>query len=354
MKVVVSCDAIINRDYYLEIIETILDQVGEEVELYTLIHNQGSVLGHVEMRKIHASYLTNIAKNWESLLQNSFLVPSSCKKLFIPCRYDLIINISRGFSQGIKKCENTKMLTYLVEDIQTIDRDKSLKEKIFQPFVKKFQMKSLSHADDLWVSDPLLVNEKLRERAKVVAPPVKLSDYRILPDSLIPNDYFLINSESLGTELASDLLRFYSETGYKFKFVGRDSHLDSLINSLNENDKKYFFGDKCSGELAPLLGGAKFLIDFEKNKVPTMSLKAMACGRPVYSKGNRFLEHGQGHYLLEKVYFEGFDFLQEFESKKVRGRALGFDELKFKHILRRYLDATFVTRTPYNVEDSCC
>ncbi len=345
MKIAVSCDGIISRDYYLEIIEAILDQIGEQAELYTLIHNQGAVLGHVEMRKIHATGLTSKVQTWGGLLENSFLIPSVAKGLFIPCTYDLIINISRGFSTGFKKCEKTKLLTFLVEDINRLNRDRSFKEKIFQPLVKNYQKKSLAITDILWTSDISLVPESLQDKARVVFPPVKLNDYKILPDSMITNDYFLVNAESVDEETALQLIKHYASRRVKFKFIGRDGHL----NDIKVTNEKFFFGDKCSGELAPLLGGAKYVIDFEENKLPIMALKAMACGRPVLSPGNKFIDFGEGFYCLSKEYEDSLFDVPEYDSKKIRGRSLMYDELKFKHILRRELESMEKESAPYNV-----
>ena len=68
------------------------------------------------MRRIFSTFLSNKVKSKNQLHENSFLIPSASKNLFIPCSVDLIINISNGYSQGIKKCEKTKQITYLYSD----------------------------------------------------------------------------------------------------------------------------------------------------------------------------------------------------------------------------------------------
>lgn len=327
MKIVVSCDAILKRDYYLEIIESVLDVVGDNCELYAIVHNQGSVVGPVEQRKIHSSFLSHKVKSYADLLKSDYLIPNACENLFIPCSVDLIINISRGFSGGIKKCEKTKMLTYLVEDINCEFESKSFFKKLATKFVRQFQLKSLNAADELWVGVARELKNKISKPFKEVLPPVKLLDYKPLPDAMFVRDYFLVNAQSLSLEEASSMIINFK--GQKFKFIGVDDH---LVDLKKENEE-LFFGDRCSGELAPLLNGAKFLIDFEEKNVPVNSLKMLACARPVFSRGNPFLkfEHGYQKYNDDLKVFE-------FDKEKARGVALGFEELKFKHLLKRYID----------------
>ena len=350
MKIVISSDAIINRDYYLECIETIIDQVGDECELYTLIHNKGSVLGHVEMRKIHSSFISNFSHSWEDLLKNSYLIPGASKNLFIPCSVDLIINVSRGFSHGIKKCETTKQVTLLFEDVNRLERKRTFKERLFSLFIKAFQLKSQGQADEIWTSDRELVWSSFKGRVKDVLPPVKLSDYKILPKGLVKGDYFLVNAESVGPELAKEILEFYKKKSFLFKFIGIDYHL----SHLKEGNEKYFFGDKCSGELAPLLSSAKYLIDFERNKLPIMSLKMMSCGGHVFNPGNRYFDFGVGFHPLKDYLVENFLDTPLEEEKKIRGRAIVFDEIRFKHFLKKELERIQTERRPYNVSDDCC
>lgn len=350
MKIVVSADAIINRDYYLECIETVLDQIGESAELYVLVHKKGSVLGHVEMRKIHSSFLSNVCKSWEDFLKNSYLIPGASKNLFIPCSVDLIINISRGFSHGIKKCENTKQITFLVENINQLKRNKSFKEKIFSLFIKAHQIKSQRQADEIWTSDKSLVSSSFHGSVKEVLPPVKLSDYKIIP-KMPGQDYFLINAESVSLSMAKELISHYKEKNMLFKFIGIDIHL----SALKEGNETFFFGDKCSGELAPLLSSAKYLIDFEQNKLPIQSLKMMCCGGQVLNPGNRFIEFGLGFHELDNYLCDDFIKLPKEEAKKIRGRAIVYDEVRFKHFLKNELARIENESSPYNVDnEDCC
>ncbi|EQC43713.1 hypothetical protein [Bacteriovorax sp. Seq25_V] len=346
MKVVVSCDAVLKRDYYLEIIESVLDVVGEQCELYALVHREGKIVGPVEQRKIHSSFLSHKVDSFSELTQHNFLIPGAAKNLFIPCSVDLIINISRGYSHGILKCEKTKQITFIVEDIDSQIKKKTFKQKIFSSFVKSFQAKSLSQVDKLWVSNLNLIPASLRDKATVVAPPVKLMDYKILPDALFVRDYFVVNAESLTVEEA----KAYIGLGKKFKFIGSDDHLESL----KVGHEECFFGDRCGGELAPLLAGAMFLIDHEQNEVPVNTLKTLASGRPVLGMPNQFISYGEGYYNLADFNLSDDVSIPEFDKNKARGLALAFEELKFKHMINRELMSLSPLTKVEQESDNCC
>lgn len=346
MKIVVSCDAILGRDYYLEIIESVLDQVGDNCEIYTLAHNQGSVIGPVEQRKVHSSFLSHKVKSWFDLLKNDYLIPSASENLFIPCSVDLIINISRGFSSGLKKCNDTKMITYLVEDLNSGFEKKSFFKKLATKFVRQFQVKALNQADTLWVGVVGDLKNKITRDYIEVLPPVKLLDYKPLPDNMFARDYFLINASELTIATAQEfILKFRDQ---KFKFIGNDDHLESL----KKDNEALFFGDRCGGELAPLLNGAKFLIDFEVSNLPINTLKMLSCSRPVLGLSNQFISFGHGY----QAYNDNLEIL-EFDKEKTRAIALGFEELKFKHLLKREIDKytlSSVQKANFSPSGDCC
>ena len=333
MKVVVSCDAIVDRDYYLETVEAALDVIGEQCELYTLVHNHGSIVGPVEARKIHSSFLSHKVKTWRGLLKNSFLIPSAAKNLYISCSNDLIINISRGFSHGIKKCDKSKLICFVVDDINNTERQKAFKEKIFSLFVRSFQKKSFDQVDELWASNKEFLPKSQQERARIFHPPVKLTDYKLLPDAMFNRDYILINVESINLEKAKSIYSSLIQGSIKFKFIGKDDHLEELKNQ----DEQYFFGNRCGGEMAPLLAGCLYLVDFDRDIVPTWALKTMASGRPVFSFGNSFLEFQEGFFKASENILREICATPDFDRNDLRGIALSFEELKFKHLIKKII-----------------
>ena len=91
-KVALSCDHLIVRDHQTEVFEMFLS-LYEEAEIYTLAHKQKAILGPIEMRKIHSTFLSNLVDSVDEFNRYKYIVPTAAKNLFIPCSIDIIINI---------------------------------------------------------------------------------------------------------------------------------------------------------------------------------------------------------------------------------------------------------------------
>ncbi len=355
LKVVVSCDAVVERDYYIECLETIMGVIGDNVELYTLVHQQGQVLGPVEQRRIHSSFLSKMVKSWDDLVDKAHLVNGAAQGLFIPCSVDLVINLSRGFSQEIKMCDDTYLFTYIVEDMFSDKKKSSFKDFFFNALIKSKQRQGLKRANTLWSNDEKVLNDF--PNAIQVTPATALKDYKVLPDAMFKRDYFLINCEPLDTTQVYRIIDLYGNM--KFKFIGSHDHLLEIEKKRPE----LFFGNRCSGEMAPLLSGAKYVIDTSK-KFPHYSLKALSCGRPVLTSGNKFLPFGVGVHELPKDYLDlkytvvlG---VPDEDPKKRHGVSANYEMVKFKHVFlkefKRIEEELLAKKASQQVgrDDSCC
>lgn len=346
MKVAISCDDLLVRDHYTEIVET-LGMAFEDAEVYTLAHKEKAMLGTIELRKVHSTYLSHKIKDREQLAKNSFLIPNAASNLFIPCSVDVIVNVSNGMGQGIRKCKETKLITYLYDEFYLNRKKKSFREKIFQSYIKKWSIKSLCLSDEIWVTNEDMksfVTSFYDGIVKVLEPPFRSEDYPILPIKGKSLDYYAINTEDLSLEMGEELSTFLSEHSIPFKFFGPDEHLELM--KYHEEDPR-FFGEKCSGELAPLLAHSKAVIDLSNRAFPEQSLKALSSGRPIICADRASYRSYLG---TEGIIWVGADaagviegikemnnLFQTFDRKKLHGVTNKFHELKFKNEVKRRL-----------------
>jgi len=314
MKVVVSCDAIVARDYATSVVESVLS-LYEDAEIYTIVHKVGAVLGPIEQRRIQSSYLSNVIDDQhamgESWWKKSFLIPGACRNLTIPCSVDVVINISSGFSQGIARCAGVYQITYLVENSFQARVKRSFLEKIFSGFVENWAKKKMGQADQLWVTNGKELDfwSGHHSNVSVMPPFFKASDFPLFPSAIrksFPNDFFCFDSPSITPEQADSLIEKCTELKVKFKFVGRDEHLVEKVSSENREN---FFGDRCSGELAPLLAASRGFISLEKKGFPCRSLNALSTGTPV-----AMLTESDGLAFFDKNKKEGVFNFDSFES----------------------------------------
>ncbi|PIK15348.1 hypothetical protein [Halobacteriovorax sp. JY17] len=362
MKIALSCDDLLVRDHYTEIVET-LGLVYEDSEIYTLVHKEKAMLGTVELRKIRSTYLSHKIKDREHLARNSYLIPNAASNLFIPCSVDLIINISNGMSQGIRKCENTKLITYFYDHYYLNRKKKVLREKLFKSYIAKWSKAALCMSDEIWVPNNSVkdfVESFYEGPVRVIAPPFNIADYPLTPKEGKEFNYFAINAQGMNEECAEKLAEFLIQYDFKFIFFGEDSHLDNM--KYGSGDPR-FLGVKCSGEIAPVLGNARAIIDVSENAFPEEALKGLSSGRPAILKESEHYKSYLGDYgilwtdgsaesLINSVK-DMNNLFHTYERKKLYNIATGFHDIKFKSEVKRRVDHLMGNTHIHNGSDCC-
>ena len=344
MKVAITCDYLLSRNHYVEVIETICE-LFPEARLYCFAHGEGMILGHIEQRVITSTYLSKKVKTVEEFYTHSYKIPSLAKNLFVSCEYDVIINISNGFSQGIKRCDKSKLITYLYDFGFENNIKKTFVQKLFYNFVISWVKKSLKKSDLVLVSRAD-IKEDIKSfvpNAEIVPPPFRVSDYSLFPKSMFKHHYFAIEAVGLSLVEAREISSWMKEWEFPFQFIGLDEHLSAMKADFELNK---FFGNRCSGEHAPVLAGSKALISFNNQEFPNLVLATMATGRPVIL-GNELKKwvHGTGTYfasfhkgsiraMIDQVYANE----ENLDGQKIRAHVMEYHDIKFKAHMKRVLE----------------
>ncbi|MBC7539496.1 MAG: hypothetical protein H7281_11795 [Bacteriovorax sp.] len=345
MKVAITCDYLLERNHYTEVIESICE-LFPEARLYCFAHREGMILGHIEQRMITSTYLSKKVKTEDEFYAHSYQIPSLAKNIFVSCEYDLIINISKGFSQGIKRCDKSKIITYLYDFGFENKIRKTFVQKFFHSFVLSWVKKTLKNTDMVMVSraDILEDIKSFLPNAEVVPPPFRVSDYSLFPKTMFKHHYFAIEATGLSLEEARELAAWMTEWELQFQFIGNDEHLNSMKTDFETNK---FFGNRCSGEHAPVLAGSKALISFNNHEFPNLALATMATGRPVIL-GNELKKwiHGTGAYFasfhkgsIRAMIDEVIANEDELDGQKIRAHVMEYHDIKFKAHIKRVLDS---------------
>jgi hypothetical protein len=344
LKIAISCDYLLVRSHYSEIVES-LCEVFPEATLYCFAHKKGAILGKIEQRPIRSTYLSNTIKSAEEFYEASNKLPSLAKNLFISCEYDLIINISKGFSQGFSKCEKTKIITYLYDlDLNTKVK-KTILQKLMFPFIDFWVKKSLSKVDVLLTSREDLKSyvDQIKPHTVVVPPPFRISDYALFPKEMFKHQFYLVDSVGLSLEEATNIISWFKEWNLAFQFIGQDFHLKELKKIHPES---MFFGHRCSGEHTPVLAACKAYISFNQDDFPAMALGSLATGRPIVISVKMkkwidgegvFFTSGQSPLELKKM----LDLIpddEQLDPRKLRAHAVFYHDIKFKAEMKRTID----------------
>lgn len=357
MKIAVSCDAVISRNHVTSIIESIFS-VFEEAELYTIVHHQGKILGSIEQRKIHSTYLSSMIDEEKAFgdfwWKKAMLIPGATKNLTIPCSVDLLINISSGFSQNFDRCEGVYQITYLVENQFKIRKPKFWREKIFRGYLEHWALKGLKSSHELWVPNEKALKfwEGEHDNVSLLKPFIKATDFPLMPDGIrkgFPRDFFCIDAESLNKDQAFKLIENLKAANLKFRFVGEDSHLEEV---KRESEDAMFFGNRCSGELAPLLSASRGFMSFQRVGFPSHCIESLSSGTPIWlpqeSEGLDYVE-GAGvfkspekdlnsEYLI-KLFLE----MNEVDPKKLHAHGNHYHDIKFRSEVSRRIEKLIPT-----------
>lgn len=348
MKVAITCDYLFERSHYTEIIEN-LCEVFPEATLYCFAHKEGAILGNIEQRSIRSTYLSKITKSEEEFYQHSNKLPSLAKNLFVSCEYDLIINVSKGFSQGFSKCKTTKLITYLYDlDVERKIK-KTLLQKIFYPFIKSWIVKTLGEAELVLTSREELMEElkSVRTKFEVMPPPFRVSDYSLFPKGMFKHHFFLIEAKGLSAAEGKTLTTWMKEWNYAFQFIGPDENLQELKSDFPEST---FFGFRCSGEHAPVMAASKAFVSFNEEDFPGNALGTLATGRPVVlvstlkkwiSGTGVFFVKGFEKDELKKALDQVMSEAEALEGQKLRAHVMEYHDIKFKAQMKRVLDKLY-------------
>lgn len=345
MKVAITCDYLLERNHYTEVIEHICE-IFPEARLYCFAHKEGKILGHIEGRMITSTYLSKKIETEQEFYSYSYQIPSLAKNLFVSCEYDLIVNISKGFSQGIQKCDKTRLITYLYDLGYDNKIQKTFLQKIFYSFVLSWVKKTLKKSDLVMVSrqDIKLALQSIVPNAVVVPPPFRVSDYSLFPKSMFPHHFFAIEATGLSVKQATEMASWMQEWEIPFQFIGNDEHLNSIKGNYESNK---FFGNRCSGEHAPVLAASKALISFNDQEFPNLVLATMATGRPVIL-GNELKKwvSGTGTYFasfhkgsVRAMIDEVFANEEALDGQKIRAHVMEYHDIKFKAHIKRTLES---------------
>lgn len=342
MKIAITCDLLIEKNHYVEVVEGLCELLpGSKIYCFAY---KPEIRGYIEQRQITSTYLSKKINSEIEFFDYSYKIPSLAKNLFVSCEYDLVINISKGFSQGMKTCDRTKVITYLYDlDFENKIR-KSFAQKLFFSFVISWVKKTLKKSDMVLVSRPDLL-EKIKSfvpNAEVLPPPFKVSDYSLFPKSMFKHSYFLIDAVGLTLEQGYEIAQWMKEWDLDFKFIGKDDHLDKMKADF---PRKNFYGTRCSQEHAPVLAGARAFISFNEEEFPKMVVATMACGRPVIlSNELKKWVHGTGTFFasfskgsLKAMIDEVFSNEDLLDGQKIREHILGYQDNKFKERIKQLI-----------------
>jgi glycosyltransferase involved in cell wall biosynthesis len=264
-------------------------------DIYTLIHNPGSVSERIEKHPIHTSWLQKVPRVMDIYRYFLPLMPRIIRR-FHPPEGDLIISTSHCVAKGLPKTGRTRHLCYCFTPMRYawLFRDEyfgrnPLKRAIYDPILSSLQRwdrKSAAEVD-LFVAISQHVAERIRrfyDRDAVVVYPPADTDY-FTPVDDAHGGYDFIVSAMVPYKKVDLAVQAYNRIGYPLKIMGSGSDLDALKQQAGPTIE--FMGRQSDEVLREALRGCRFLVFPGEEDFGIVPVEAMACGKPViaYGKG---------------------------------------------------------------------
>lgn len=328
MKIALSTDWVLVRDHGIEMLD-LLAELYREAELFTLAHKPGKVIGPIEERIIRSTFLSNKVENPDEVFNYVFALPSALKGLFIPCSFDAIVNITRGLSHGLKKCDKTPLFTYVYDLFWLSRKPRGLKQKLFWGQAKSFAIKEFKKAHRVWAANTEIQAELARYgiESELLEPFFKVEEFPLFPSSLFKREAILIEQGDLSDLELEKLL------------VSLEGHKVRMLGDVRPGfDPKLFLGAPCGGELAPMLASTTVLLDFSRANFPKNALAMLSCGGRVLAPSDSdqkvYLEGEGTRFIARERLLQGNieELLSDWnpDPKKLHGHANRFHGTRFK------------------------
>ena len=275
----------------------ILCEIFPEADLFTLLHNPGSVSPQIENRRIFTSFIDKLPLKTNRYRYYLPLFPTAVELLDFKA-YDLIISTSHCVVKGIRTPPHALHISYLhtpmryvwdmYEEYFGADKIGRLQRAIIPYFANYLRMWDVSSANrvDHFIANSAHVARRIgkyyRRDATVIYPPVDTGQF---PVSHRSEDYYLIISALVPYKKIDLAVRAFNQTGQPLYIVGSGPEQQKLTKMAAGNIR--FFDWVSDDELREYAANCRALIFPGEEDFGIVPVEVQSCGKPViaYARG---------------------------------------------------------------------
>jgi glycosyltransferase involved in cell wall biosynthesis len=326
-----------------KVLEALL-KLYPQADLYTLLHNPGSVSPFIENRKIYTSFVNNLPLKSNRYRNYLPLFPTAIE-MFNFKNYDLIISTSHCVAKGIRTPPTTMHISYIHSPMRYIwdmYDDYFPTEKLgyfskmiiplFSNYLRIWDVTSSNRVDFFIANSKHVANriwKYYRREATVITPPV---DTEFSEISEKRANYYVIISALVPYKRIDLAIQVFNELGLELLVIGNGPERKQLQKTAKNNI--IFLDWLPSQNLIEYYSSCKALIFPGEEDFGIVPVETQLCGRPViaYRRGG----------VLESVI--GFDGNNENECSGVFFNEQTVDSLKnaLKQFERINWDSKFI------------
>lgn len=340
-----------------------------EADVFTLIHNPGSISEDIEKHKIFTSFIDHLPLKKKYYRHYLPLFPTAIE-LFDFKSYDLIISTSHCVAKGVRTPPNTLHISYIhspmryvwdmYEDYFGSEKLNLFTRMMIPPIANYLRIWDVTSSNrvDHFIANSNHVTRRIykyyRRQATVIHPPVEIFPIQAEKQS---QDYYLIVSALVPYKRIDLAIRAFNKSDKQLIIIGDGPEKKSLKKQANENIK--FFDWLPSEELNGYYAGCKALIFPGEEDFGIVPVEAQSFGKPViaYRRGG-VLETVIGHNGNNKdqctgIFFNkqtAHDLIQAIEKcekiqwnhQYIKKHALKFSKANFKNSMEKFIKEKIV------------
>jgi hypothetical protein len=208
-------------------------------------------------------------------------------------------------------------------------------------------LEKLNLSTELVLSSKALGDKLGIQNARILHPFVNADDFPMIKSSFFKHDFFAVATDGLTIKKAFEIFQFFTQKNLRFCFIGPDDHL----GRLKKVNSSLFLGEKCNGDLAPLLASARALVHCGEEVFPLKAVYSFLVGRPVYCLDNPFYRE----YIPDAIFISDLSQLLAepvWDAQKNRAHGLKFHPLKFRaQFFKIFEGMKYVEKNPAS---PCC
>ena len=327
--------------------------------IYTLIYDEEKTHGIFKNKRIYTSFLQNFPYSRKNHRIFPPLMPPAIEQ-FDLSQYDIILSDSSSYAKGLITLPETLHICYCHTPMRYAwdDCQKYIEEFGFPGFVKKFIPFLMNYirvwdrmsADrpDAYIANSKFVASRIkkyyRKNSTVINPPIDINKFRL--DEKKEN-YFLMVGRLMTYKRFDIVIEAFNRLGWPLKIIGGQGPDKKRLMKMAKPNIE-FTGRLSDEDLAKTYARAKAFIFPQEEDFGIVAIEAMAAGRPIIAfRGGDIVEHvqeGREGIFFDKQTPEALiEVLQKFnsenfDSRKIREKALPFDRELFKDKIKNYVE----------------
>jgi glycosyltransferase involved in cell wall biosynthesis len=336
-------------------------KIFPQAELFTLIHDKGSVDRILEDRPIHTSFLQNfpgIKTKYRNYLP---LFPLAVESLDLT-GFDLVISSSHCVAKGVKKPKNAKHFCYCYTPMRymwvffdqyfgSYPPWKRSLVRLTGEYLKGWDIATLPRVDEF-----IAISETIKDRIQdiydrdstVIYPPVEIDKFKFDP-SRKRGDYYVCVSALVPYKRIDIMVEAFNRMPDKKLVIVGDGNVRREWESKKRSANIKFTGWLNHDEVVKVCAGAKAFLYAAFEDFGIAPVEAQALGIPViaYGKGgtSETVLPGTGLLFLEQTPEALTEAINEFEKREgefdlaeCRRNAERFSEEKFVSNIKNFVN----------------